>query len=118
MKVKKDGHRQANWGIAWVIQILSSLAAGMLTALMAGLHPIAGSIALWLFMPCAGAFTAFRAVRRGLLNYAAWIAPPACLYAANILIWGYAPPAGGALFCAFLSLTGAAAGEVYNQQHK
>ena len=118
MKVKKDGYRRSRWWLAWIIQIASALTTGIITAVTAGFHPIAAAAALWLFMPCAGAFTAFRAVRRGLLNYAAWIAPPACLYTAFILFWGYAPPAGPALLCALLSLIGAAAGEVYNQQHK
>ena len=109
-------NKTMRWPIAWLIQIFEALAAGLLTAGLAGLHPIASGVGLWLFMPCAGALTAFQAVRRGLLNYAAWLAPPACLYAGFFILWGYAPPAGPALLCAFISLVGAAAGEVYRHQ--
>lgn len=118
MKVKKPTTGAGHWARAWAIQILEALAAGLLTALAAGLHPVASGLMQWLFMPCAGALTAFFAVRRGLLNYAAWIAPPACLYAANFILWGFAPGAGCALLCAFTSLVGAAAGEVYRARHR
>ena len=105
-----------SWLKAIIIQILACLAAGLLVSLAVGLPPLLSGLAWWLFMPLAGALSAFQAVRRGLLNYAAWIAPPACLYAAHFLLWRYAPPAGPVLFCAFIALVGAAAGEVYMQR--
>ena len=60
----------------------------------------------------AGLLTACAAVKRGLNNYAAWIAPPACLFAVHYAVWGFSPPAGAALVTALTSLVGAAAGEV------
>ncbi len=106
------------WLKALIIQVLCALGAGFLASLAAGLSPVVSALALWLFMPLAGALTAFQAVRRGLLNYAAWIPPMACLYLSHYLLWHYAPPAGPALLCAFISLVGAAAGEVYVQQKR
>ena len=118
MKYKLVNPSKRLWPKALAIQILFSLAAGLLTSLAEGLSPVVSALALWLFMPLAGAFTAFQAVRRGLLNYAAWLAPPVSLYVAHFLLWRYAPPAGPALLCAFISLVGAAAGEVYVQRKR
>lgn len=118
MKNNSNNSTKRRWPRALLLQILCAFAAGFITALCMGLHPIAAAMALWLFMPCAGAFTAFRAVLRGLLNYAAWLAPPVCLYAAYCALWGYAPPAGAALLTAFFALVGAAAGEVYTHSRK
>lgn len=106
------------WLIAWAIQAAEMLAACALASLSLELHPALYGLALWLLVPLLGALTACRAVLRGLLNYAAWIAPPLCLLAAHTLIWGYVPPAGAMLLCAFISLIGAAAGEVLNRQKK
>lgn len=116
MKSHKENPKRIGWLAAWIIQIAEMLAACALASLSLGLHPTLYGLALWLIVPLLGAFTACRAVRRGLLNYAAWIAPPACLFAAHILIWGYVPPAGAMLLGAFVSLVGAAAGEVLNRQ--
>ena len=108
--------RHFKWPAAWAIQIAEALIVGALASLSLGLHPAVYNLAMWALVPIAGAFSAFQAVRRGLLNYAAWIAPPACLCAAHTLIWGYLPHAGAMLLCAFIALVGAAAGEVYIQQ--
>ena len=110
--------RHFKWPAAWGIQIVEALIAGALASLSLGIHPWAYNVALWALTPLIGAITAFQAVRRGLLNYAAWIAPPACLCAAHTLIWGYLPSAGAMLLCAFIALVGAASGEVYIQQHQ
>ena len=104
------------WQRALGIQVLECLAAGGLTALSQGLGAVPHGIALWGLMPAVGLASACRAVLRGLNNYLAWIAPGAALYAANLLIWGYSPSAGAALLTAFVSLVGAAAGEVLRQR--
>lgn len=115
MKSQKQTPAPLRWPKALAIQLAVALIAAAATALCQGLGPVVGALTLWVMMPLAGAWSAFRAVRRGLLNYAAWLPPPVCLYLANLAIWGYAPPAGAALVCALVSLVGAAAGEVYNQ---
>ena len=104
------------WIPALGLQLIESLAAGLIQAFCAGMHPVLWGIALWGLVPLAGLFTACRAVRRGLNNYAAWLAPPIGLYAANMLLWRYAPSAGAALLTAFTAIVGAAAGDVLNRQ--
>lgn len=102
--------------MAWGIQALEMLAAGLITALCAGLHPAVYGALLWCVMPLLSGVSACAAVRRGLSNYLGWIAPPVCLYISHYALWGYAPSAGGALLCAFIALVGAATGEVYRQR--
>ncbi len=104
------------WIWAWALQIAEMLAVCLVEALCAGLHAGLHAALLWGLVPLAGLFTSCQAVRRGLLNYAAWLAPAVCLYGINMLVWGFAPPAGAALLTAFLSLVGAAAGEVLVQR--
>lgn len=104
------------WPLAWLIQIIGMLLIGCASALTAVLGRIPYGIAMWGGMSAAGAVSAYRATRRGLLNYAAWIAPPVCMALAHWLVWGYVPDGGCVLVCAFVSLVGAAAGEVMNRQ--
>ena len=106
------------WIVAWVIQVAEALAAGLLAALAVGWGAAASKVLLWGFAPLAGLFSACQAVRRGLNNYLAWLAPAPCLFAAHYALWGFAPPAGAALLTAFLSLVGAAAGQVLVQRGK
>ena len=106
------------WLWAWAIQFAEATAAGLLAALAFGWSAILYGVLLWGGVPLAGLLSACRAVRRGLNNYLAWIAPAPCLYAANFLLWGYSPPAGPALLTALLSLVGAAAGQVLSQRRK
>ena len=112
-----------NWAAAWAIQ-LAELAAGyalilwlaMALSLETGYWVFA--VCLWGLMPLLGAFTAYRATVRRLLNYAAWIAPPALLWLIHYELSGYSPAAGAVLVCAFAALVGAAAGEVRAQWNK
>ena len=109
------------WVWGWLIQALvmallsvlsplcalSSVGARTLTALMR-----------YLILPAAGCLSALLAVRFGLNPYAAWILPPVLC---GLLPWamvGFPPPFGGVLLCAFLSLIGAAAGDVLQKQKK
>lgn len=102
------------WLWAWALQILEMLAICLVVASLHGAAPHA--VLLWGGVPLAGLLTACRAVRRGLNNYAAWIAPPACLFAVYLLLWGFSPPAGAALTTALTSLVGAAAGQVIEER--
>ena len=105
------------WIWALGLQILEMLAACALQALSYGVHPALYGALLWAGVPLAGLLTACAAVRRGLNNYAAWIAPPACLFAAHFALWDFSPSAGAALLTALTSLVGAAAGEVFVQRN-
>ncbi|MBQ3425205.1 MAG: hypothetical protein IJH38_08410 [Clostridia bacterium] len=105
------------WLAVWMIQIGSMMAIGMLTALMQMPGGLPGGILLWAAMPLTGALSAYHAVRNGLNNYLAWIAPAPCLFAAYAILWGYSPPAGAGILTAFVSLVGAATGEVRNSRN-
>ena len=107
-----------NWPAAWLVQLAEMLAAGILAALTDMLSSVISGIMFWAVIPVLGMLSACMATRRGLLNYAAWIAPPVCLWLTYYLIWNYSPQPGPVLLCALLSLVGAAAGEVLNQQKK
>lgn len=106
------------WPIAWLVQILEMLVLGVLIALTDLLGGVLYSILAWVVMPILGLLSACQATRRGLLNYAAWLAPPICMAVTHWVIWTYPPSAGPVLLCAFTSLVGAAAGEVLNQRNK
>ena len=100
------------WLWAWLAQIAIMTAVCVPAALSQAGPTWLRIIALWVVVPLAGAVSAWRVVLHGLLNYVAWIAPPAVLYIVHIALWGYVPPVSAALLCAFVSLVGAAAGEV------
>lgn len=106
------------WLRALALQITEMTAIGLLAALAEGAGALPRALMLWAAVPLAGLFTACRAVQRGLNNYLAWIPPALCLYGANYLVWGYAPPVGPALLTAFSSLAGAAAGQVLLQRDR
>ena len=106
------------WILAWAIQIAEMASVCLIQALLLNVSGPWYTLALWIGVPLAGMLTACRAVRRGLLNYAAWLAPPACLFLVHFLVWYYSPSAGAALLTAFTALVGAAAGEVLNQRSR
>lgn len=105
-----------NWWRAWLVQIAEMLAAGVVAALSEILGAIVYGAISWGALPLVGAFSAYRATRRGLNPYLAWLAPPICAVAAHCLIWVYPPSPGPVLLCALISLIGAAAGEVRNRE--
>lgn len=106
------------WIWILLIQLISMLLLGAVTSLSIWLGGFIHGICLWMLAPIAGFISACMATRRGLLNYVAWLAPPAMQFAANLLLWGYAPSVGPVFLCAFISLVGAATGEVLKRQHK
>ena len=108
--------KQWKWPVVWLVQTAAMLITGALLALTQLLGAVASGIALWGAMPLIGGVCAYRATRRGLLNYAAWLAPPVCMTASHWLLWSYPPDPGPAMLCAFVSLVGAAAGEVMNRE--
>ena len=76
------------WVWAWALQIAEMMAVGLIAAFTQGVNPVLHGAMLWGVAPAAGLVTACRAVLRGLNNYLAWLAPAACLFAANHLLWG------------------------------
>ena len=112
MKKRKYSNIPARWLWIWLIQIASMLALSLLSSLSFMLSAVVYNICMWVLMPVAGAYSACMATIKGLLNYAAWIAPWACMLFVHLLLYGYAPGLGMLALCAFVSLVGAAAGEV------
>ena len=108
--------RRISWPLIWLIQAAAMLALGMLAAFSTLLGVLAHGAFLWALMPLGGMAAGFFATRKGLNNYLAWLAPPLMEIAASLLIWGYSPSVGPVFLCGFLSLVGAAAGEVYKRQ--
>ena len=118
MKDRKCHIAGPRWLWAWVLQMFVMAVVCAAAALLQAGPVWARLLALYVAVPLAGGFTAFRAVLGGLLNYAAWVAPPVLLYLIHIAIWGYVPPVSAALLCAFIALVGAAAGEVARQRRR
>ena len=107
-----------NWWKALAVQFLVMLAASLAAELSYYVSDFLRSALIWALIPIVGAVTACKCVLHGLNNYAAWIAPPVCTVAASLILWGYVPHAGPVLVCAFVSLVGAAAGEVLANENK
>ena len=99
-----------------------SAVSGMSIRGLRGRESLAIALAFGLFqglMPLLGAVSAYFATRHGVNNYLAWLAPPLCAYLAHYIVTTYAPSdAGPTLLTAFLSIIGAAAGHVRNEQTK
>lgn len=106
--------RKLHWALVWLIQIIISALIGLGVA---ALHPLGRSydVVAWIVPGALGLLTAYRATRRGLNNYLAWIAPPVLMAAAHLLLWTYLPSPGPVMAAALLSIIGAAAGEVKNR---
>lgn len=116
VKVEKFFWCRLRWLWIWLLQFVCMLAAAMLLSLSLWLGGLAYGLCLWGIMPIAGAISACLATKAGLLNYAAWIAPPLMLILGHNLLWSYAPNPGPVLVCAFVSLVGAATGEVMKRR--
>lgn len=77
------------------------------------------AVLLWIAVPISGAVTACFVTVKGVSPYLAWILPPVmATFAGLIASMGYAPSAGAMLLCAFVSLIGAAAGDVLTRPRK
>lgn len=71
------------------------------------------NICIWGVWPVLGIFSAYMVTVRGVNNFLAWIAPPLAGLAAHYAAFFYMPESAGPFFiCAFLSVVGAAAGDV------
>ena len=114
----KMRNRKFRWPVIWLLQCIAMLLCAALTAMSLWLGGTFHGIMSWLFMPIAGFISAMAATRAGLLNYAAWIAPPVMMFAGHWIFWAYSPKVGPVALCAFISLVGAATGEVLKQQTK
>lgn len=117
-KHPKNKLMRLKWLWVLLVQIISMLAFSALISLSVWLGGFVHGLCRWILMPIGGFISAYMATCKGLLNYAAWIVPPAAQVFANLLLWGYSPSVGPVFLCAFISLVGAAAGEVFKRQSR
>lgn len=118
MKRKERKTRGSRWPWIWLAQHASMLMLSMVISLSLWLGGFVYGACIWVLSPLAGALSAGLATKKGLLNYAAWLAPPLMLLAGYYLVWGYLLTPGPVLLNAFASLVGAAAGEVSKRWSK
>lgn len=118
MKKKIRRCRKFGWMAVWLMQIGCMLAVSVLIALSYYLGDILHGILFWGGLSIAGCISAYLATVGGLLNYAAWIAPPVTGMLGHYIIWSYMPGMGPIFLCAFISLVGAAAGEVIKRDKR
>ena len=106
------------WGVQLIVMLLISLCATFLPLLFPSISAPLRILFLWVLPAAFGAWSSCRLTRTGVISYAAWIAPPVVHSIVPWLSIGY-PPAGLSMaLCAFVSLVGAAAGDVlYKREH-
>ena len=109
-----------NWKLLWPVQALMMTILSLLSTFLPLLFPAAALplrvVFLWLLPAAAGAWTACLLAKSGLNCYAAWIAPPVIHSIVPLIALGYLPSPFSMLLCAFVSLVGAAAGDVLNKR--
>lgn len=116
-KQSAAGRAGLKWPWVLLIQAVLTLAAMLLLGLSLWLGGILHSLCLWVLTPLAGFISACIATRKGFLNYGALLVPPIAQMAAGLILWGYLPATGPVFVCGFISLVGAATGEVLKRQH-
>jgi len=116
--MKKQRKLTLKWPLIWLIQMAGMLAVSVMIALSYYVSSALHGLLFWGGLSVAGFIAACLATVKGLLNYAAWIMPPVMGALGHYLVWDYLPGAGPILLCAFVSLVGAATGEVLKEQKK
>ena len=117
-KTPQRKRSRLRWLWVWLIQIAAALLVALPISLSLWLGGAVHAICMWVLSPILGFLSGLIATRKGLLNYAAWIAPPVMLFVGYEIAWGYPPQPGPVFLCGLISLVGAATGEVLNQRQK
>lgn len=110
------------WYGAWIIQALECALLSVVAVFLAIFAPEGGSLILlrimqWGALPAFAGYSAYRAVRRGLNPYLAFLLPAPIMVAAYWGITGMPPQYTMAVFlCALISLLGAATGYEVNRR--
>ena len=118
MKNIRKGNIPLKWLWILLIQFISMLLLSLALEQTYYLNITLHSVCTWVVYPVAGLFSACLATRKGLLNYAAWLVPPAMQFLGYYICWPYSIKPGPVFLCAFISLIGAAAGEVLKRRDK
>ena len=100
------------WGFQLMLMLIISLCSTYLPLFFQPAATFLRAVFLWILPLLVGPLTACRVTVCGLNCYVAWIVPPVIHTAVPWLCIGYPPPPLTMLLCAFLSLVGAAAGDV------
>ena len=112
LKRSQNPLKRLRWLWIWLIQIAAMALLSLLASLSFFVSGALYGVCMWVLLPLAGAAASYLATVKGLLNYAAWLAPAIVLLAVHVLLYGYAPHLGQLFLLGFVSLVGAAAGEV------
>lgn len=118
--MKSEKHSESRWNWLWIL-LIEWLILALLASLVALSYWLGGTfhgILFWCLMPAAGFAAAYFSTVKGLLNYAAWLAPPVMMAGMHYVFWGFMPSVAPVFFCGFISLVGAATGEVVKRQRK
>lgn len=121
--MKKQNHAPARrrllprWLRAMLLELICTLAVYLLLDLSLWIGGFVHALCKWVLMPVCGLLSACLATHAGFLNYLAFLVPPLMYMAANLILWGYLPQTAPVFLCGFVSLVGAAAGEVLKRQH-
>ena len=111
-----------SWRLLWLVQLILMLLIALADSYLPLLFPFAAIplrvIFMWLLPLTTGAWTACALARAGLTAYAAWILPPVIHSVVPWLLIGYPPSAASMLVCAFVSLVGAATGDVLYRRER
>lgn len=118
MKHTNPKRAMPRWLMAMLLQGIGTLAIDLLLGLSLWIGGILHGLCIWVLIPVCGLFSACLATKAGFLNYFAFLVPPLCFAASNLILWGYLPPIAPVCLCAFVSLVGAAAGEVIKRGQK
>lgn len=105
-------HKVKILSLQFCVCLLICLAVFVLRPIWRGMDVIR-----WMLPPLTALLSAFFAVKRRINPYLAWLPPPLSLTIAGFVAsMGIAPEGGLMLLCAFMGVTGAAAGDVYNKR--
>ena len=110
--------RFPKWLRAMLLQMILTLAAYLLLDMSLWIGGFLYGLCKWVLMPACGLISACLATRAGFLNYFAFLVPPLASLASGLILWGYLPRPAPVCLCGFVSLVGAAAGEVLKRQHE
>ena len=100
----------------FVLQAMGCLLLAIVCGIFIPIRPI-HLVFKWGILPLVGAYTAFKITRKGNNPYISWILPPVMAsFGGLIASMGYTPDAAGVFVCAFISIVGAAAGDVVNRE--
>ncbi len=116
IKARRGGGLRWLW--IWLVQIACMAVLAVAAAGSLLVSSVLYEAFMWGVLPIAGCVSACLSTKKGLLNYAAMLAPPVMQVLGHLLLWGYGPDVSPVCLCGFVSLVGAAAGEVIKRQRK